>query len=223
MKTKCDYGCGDNATFTLKNGKRCCSYSQNKCKAVREKNSYGLKNAYNENRRPPTIAMFGDSVAWARGKTASNDPRIRAKYTKNIFCLSDKKIIGQMLKRRMLQEGWVYVCNVCGIKDWMNKSLTLQVDHINGNNKDNRKENLQFICPNCHSQTDTFCKGFKKTKHTKISDELLLESYKKTNNISEALLSVGVTSGPGNRNRLKKLLNAQMTKLVNVPRLERGA
>lgn len=206
METKCDYGCGNNATFTLKNGKRCCSHSQNKCKAVREKNSYGLKNAYKENRRPPTVACFGDSRAWARGKTACDDPRIRAKYTKNIFCLSDKKIIGQVLKRKMLKEGWVYACNVCGIKDWMNKTLTLQVDHINGNNKDNRKENLQLICPNCHSQTNTFCRGTRAPGSIRVSDELLLGAYNKTNNITEALLSVGVTNGPGNRERLKKLL-----------------
>jgi 5-methylcytosine-specific restriction endonuclease McrA len=206
MKAKCDYGCNNNATFTLKNGKKCCSYSQNKCKAVREKNSHGLKKAYVENRRPPTVAMFGDSIGWARGRTANNDPRIRANYTKNIFCISDKKIIGQVLKRRMLNEGWVYKCNVCGINDWMNKSLTLQVDHINGNNKDNRKENLQLICPNCHSQTSTFCRGTRVPGSIRVSDELLLEAYNKTNNITEALLSVGVTNGPGNRERLKKLL-----------------
>ena len=38
----------------------------------------------------------------------------------------------------------------------MNSKLTLQLDHINGINNDNRKENLRFLCPNCHSQTDTF-------------------------------------------------------------------
>ena len=38
----------------------------------------------------------------------------------------------------------------------MDNKLTLQLDHINGINNDNRKENLRFLCPNCHSQTNTF-------------------------------------------------------------------
>lgn len=49
------------------------------------------------------------------------------------------------------------ICELCKIGPiWNNLPLTLQIDHINGNNKDNRIENLRFLCPNCHSQTDTF-------------------------------------------------------------------
>ena len=40
---------------------------------------------------------------------------------------------------------------------WNGKKLVLQLDHINGNNKDQRLMNLRFLCPNCHAQTDTFC------------------------------------------------------------------
>lgn len=54
--------------------------------------------------------------------------------------------------------GREYKCEGCGIgPEWNNKKLTLQVDHINGVNYDHRPENLRFLCPNCHSQTDTFC------------------------------------------------------------------
>ena len=61
------------------------------------------------------------------------------------------------LKKRLVNEGYLeYRCACCGISEWMNKPISLQLDHINGDNRDHRIENLRFLCPNCHSQTDTY-------------------------------------------------------------------
>lgn len=50
-------------------------------------------------------------------------------------------------------------CNECGIpEEWNGQPLSFHLDHINGDTADNRLENLRFLCPNCHSQTDTYCK-----------------------------------------------------------------
>ena len=62
------------------------------------------------------------------------------------------------LKKRLIKEGLKEdKCEICGcFNEWNGKPLTLQLDHINGNHSDNRLENLRVVCPNCHSQTETF-------------------------------------------------------------------
>lgn len=63
------------------------------------------------------------------------------------------------LKIRLVNEGvMTYACVKCGNPGvWNNVPLALQLDHENGISNDHRRENLRFLCPNCHAQTDTYC------------------------------------------------------------------
>lgn len=57
------------------------------------------------------------------------------------------------LKERLWKEGLkVRACEKCGISEWMGQKAPLELDHINRNHFDNRLENLQILCANCHSQ-----------------------------------------------------------------------
>ncbi|MBV9700071.1 MAG: HNH endonuclease, partial [Candidatus Eremiobacteraeota bacterium] len=48
------------------------------------------------------------------------------------------------------------VCQDCGLTEWRGRPLIIQIDHRNGVHNDHRLENLRMLCPNCHSQTDTY-------------------------------------------------------------------
>lgn len=61
------------------------------------------------------------------------------------------------LKSRLICEGLKENrCEVCGITEWRGKPLNMELHHVNGNGEDNRLENLQLLCGNCHAQTDNW-------------------------------------------------------------------
>lgn len=86
-----------------------------------------------------------------RGKTSPN-----RKSSKDILIMgdpTDNRVNAVRLRRALREEGVTDKCNSCGLGPvWNNKPLTLEVNHVNGNFWDNRLENLEFLCPNCHSQ-----------------------------------------------------------------------
>lgn len=63
------------------------------------------------------------------------------------------------MKRRLRRNGFGTHCELCGQKEiWRMSKLNLQLDHIDGNNQNFQLNNLRFLCPNCHTQTPTYCR-----------------------------------------------------------------
>lgn len=98
-----------------------------------------------------------------------------------------------------------YKCEKCGIDNWLNETITLEVHHIDGDHNNNDVSNLQLLCPNCHSQTKNYCR----TKiNSKITDEKILELVSSSSSIRELLLKAGLSTSGSNYNRIRKLLNS---------------
>lgn len=79
---------------------------------------------------------------------------------KDVFIYSrrenGKREKSEILRRILIEVGVPLCCNICKLASWLDKPITLQIDHKDGNYLNNLQDNLQFLCPNCHSQTENF-------------------------------------------------------------------
>ena len=105
------------------------------------------------------------------------------------------------------KRGWK--CEKCGLSEWLGKPITLEAHHIDGNRINNTEENLQLLCPNCHSQTDNYKIGnsHNVNKNSYVKDETLIESLNKHSSIRSALISVGLSGSGANYARAYNLID----------------
>jgi hypothetical protein len=134
----------------------------------------GLK-PYSGNHRTLHKRIQEDKICLNQLETNRHNWRIHfmqsmgSKYSinnKDIFCKNSKYSNNSQIKKKIINEyGILEQCSICQTGNiWNNEPLSLQLDHINGINNDHRLENLRLLCPNCHSQTETFSGKRKKTQ-----------------------------------------------------------
>jgi hypothetical protein len=125
------------------------------------------------------------------------------------FCRNNtrsKSTIKKILKRENLIP---YECGIChnpGIH--LGKPLSLQLDHKNGVSNDDRIENLRWLCPNCHAQTENYAGRNRRGKSKKeyITEEIIVDTLKKVDNINQLLVLLGASNTNGNYKKVKRVM-----------------
>ena len=96
---------------------------------------------------------------WNKGKTEATDKRVGKLNIEDVLNNNIKIKSRKKKKKLFILEYKERKCECCGVgEEWQGKPLTLELHHIDGNHNNNNLDNLQILCPNCHSQTDSFRK-----------------------------------------------------------------
>lgn len=135
------------------------------------------------------------------------------KYTKFLLSTDFNNLNIDQKKKIILMEQ-NFKCNLCGIINWNNKPITLELEHKDGNHYNNLRENLECLCPNCHSQTDTWRGKNKRMKPKTISDEEVVLMYGKSGNIRQTLINLGLVAKGSNYGRVKRVLTLYNIKYI---------
>ncbi len=133
---------------------------------------------------------------------------------------NSRYVSSSSLKIKIIKAGLIeYKCLICGNNgNHLGKPLVLQLDHINGERNDNRIENLRILCPNCHTQTETFC-GKHKKKREKIPSycgKCGSVKYKKATNCKKCAVYPGKINWPDKSALILMLKNYPMTKIGKI-------
>ena len=186
----CHHGCGREGKTQTKQGKWLCEDTANKCPEVRRKNGIGLRAAHQAGKM-------------SSGFTEEDRRKSTAAIEKKLASLPFEQQAWERQRATVIREQ-ENRCLHCNNSEWMGQPIKLQVDHIDGNNRNNVRSNLRALCPNCHSNTETFC-GKNINGHRKATDEEILAEIQKGLTTRQVLINVGLTPKGGNYERVNKL------------------
>ncbi len=107
---------------------------------------------------PAHLRRLGLDLTKLTGKGWRRNRTFGPRKTLEEICVVGSVYPRWALKKRLLAEGLIInQCGLCGLSRWRERELIMHLDHANGIRNDHRLGNLRMLCPNCHSQTETYC------------------------------------------------------------------
>ena len=188
----CSYGCGKVALYKNRSGNLMCDTSSSKCSEVKKKNSTNVTIAHKNGSIPGWTklrAEYGIDTAWNRGIRSAD-------FSHN----------GKGSHKAVLIQERGHSCERCGLSEWLGDIIPLELEHSDGDNKNNQKENLLLLCPNCHAKTEFYRgRNIPNQGRLKVTDDRIIEEIKKGLNNRRVLINVGLTPKGANYDRVNSL------------------
>lgn len=191
IKTKelCSYGCGQVAQYKNKSDKLMCGQWPASCPVLKNKNSQGVLKAYKEYVRKPAKQVYEELPQEVKDKMNWNKGNRYADFSYG----------GSGNHKAALIQERGHTCERCNLSEWFNEPISLELDHIDADRKNNVKENLKLLCLNCHAQTPTWKRGKLGGnvgwKTQKYSDEEMIETIKSSTCLNQVLKKLDLRYG----------------------------
>ncbi len=156
--------------------------------------------------RKSISAKSSDKVKAANRNRSENSKKKHQDTWNQKILNASWKDLNSKKKRVLLEQD--FKCNRCGLNSWLDQKLTLELEHKDGNSQNNDRENLECLCPNCHSLTETW-RGRQSNRYKKISERISDEDFifalKNTKTIRQALIVLGMAAKGANYKRAYEL------------------
>ena len=157
----CEY-CKNEHQGTYGSGRFCCkgcasAYSTaSKRKDINAKVSEKLSGRASTNKGKKQTPEHIKKRIGSLDRKQISDKIKNTRHTKYLMKTFDE--LGPVQKRKRIFEEQKFKCNKCGISEWMGETIKLELEHKDGNTSNNLRNNLEGLCPNCHSLTPTWRK-----------------------------------------------------------------
>lgn len=179
-----------------------CEHCKTKFKTKKYKEArYCSVKCSNESRRNPSWKPREKRADWLL--------KIREQANYKLITYPFEELSDDLKRKRIILEQ-NNTCNKCGISEWQQQAVILEIDHKDGNRSNNIRDNMEGLCPNCHSLTSTW-RGRNKMNNNVTNEELLKSLLSEDHtSIRQALLAVGLAAKGGNYKRALKLLERNL-------------
>ena len=180
---------------------RSCANSRNFSAEAKKKKSIANIKSWEIHKEKRIHAAISRAKKLREKNQTNSHERTLSKYEKLMD--RDWDSLGYDYKRWIVIYQQNNCCNRCKLNSWLNKPLILEIDHTDGDRYNNSRHNLEGLCPNCHSLTDTW-RGKHRKKKLNLTDKEIYDIYIREGNIANTFKALSLRPSGNTRKRILK-------------------